>query len=283
MSRRAIEKSSKKPSPYIHSFSTFTRYSSIIKNFADDMKKQDIKRLVDVKYEHVKAWLEEKASRCTEKTLKVNMCALEKLFDAVNRKDISDSIRRDFVDIYSKARASGRAEPFVNPQRVIDAIDRFRDKEDVYQKKYIYERAKIWAQLQYTTGARVGDIKKIKVSGDKVIIERSKGGKTRVLDYSDAPHRLEAVKQLLKDEYFVRAFVELEDKDFRRLYETILRESARSVGEKWSGSHSFRVNYAIERYNELRSKGLSEQAADKVLTRELGHERVSMSQYYRKA
>ncbi|WP_459895304.1 hypothetical protein, partial [Hydrogenobaculum acidophilum] len=109
MSRKNIEKSTGRPSPYIHSFSTYTRYAGIMKEFADDMKRQGIKRLVDVQYEHVKAWLEQKTSYCTEKTMKVNMCALEKLFDMVRRNDISDSIRKDFVDMYSKAKASGRA------------------------------------------------------------------------------------------------------------------------------------------------------------------------------
>ncbi|WP_459895307.1 hypothetical protein, partial [Hydrogenobaculum acidophilum] len=109
VSRKGIERDTKKPSPFIHSFSIYTRYVGVIKEFADDMKKQGVKRFVDVKYEHVKAWLEHKTSYCTEKTLKVNMCALEKLFSAINRNDISDSIRRDFVDMYSKAKASGRA------------------------------------------------------------------------------------------------------------------------------------------------------------------------------
>ncbi len=53
-------------------------------------------------------------------------------------------------------------------------------------------------------------------------------------------------------------------------------------GEVYTGTHSFRVNYAQERFQELINRGLSEYQADKILTQELGHNRVEMSQYYRR-
>ncbi len=285
MSRRQIQYSNtERYTPYIHSFTTLTRYAGIMKEFADDMKSKGIRNLNSVKYEDVRQWLEAKASKYTEKTLKVNMCALEKLFDIADRKDISNSIRRDFVDIYSKAKPSGRAEPFVNPQRVIDKLKEKSEKAKTVLEREIYAKAWAWASLQYLTGARVGDVKKLYVDGNKVVIPRSKGGKTRTIDLSDSPQRLERVKDVLRYLSFeFRNKSVNDDSAFRKdYYERVLRDTAASLGEKWTGSHAFRVNYAIERFEEIRQHK-SEFEADKQLTRELGHERISMSQYYRKA
>ncbi|MGC8678039.1 MAG: phage integrase N-terminal domain-containing protein [Hydrogenobaculum sp.] len=284
MSKRKIQYSNKERyTPFIHSFTTLTRYAGIMKEFADDMKAKGIRNLNSVKYEDVKSWLEVKASKYTERTLKVNMCALEKLFSIAGKEDIAKSINRDFTEIYSKAKPSGRVEPFVNPQGIIDRLKEKSEKAKTKLEREMYAKAWAWASLQYLTGARVGDIKKLYVDGTKVVIPRSKGGKTRTIDFSDNKERLERVKDVLRYLSF-----EFENKDvndnstFRHYYEKVLRDTAASLGEKWTGSHAFRVNYAIERFEEIR-QSKSEFEADQQLTRELGHERISMSQYYRKA
>lgn len=252
--------------PFIHSYSTFNRYMGVAKDFVKWAKEHDINRLDKVNYDVVREFLQEKIDRgLSEKTLKVNMSALEKFFDAVGRIDISDRLREDYHKIYSEGSPRGRALPFANPIGVINGL---RDPAH-----------KIVAEIQYLTGARIGDVKKIEIRGDKVIFQGSKGGRDRQLDFSDRPEKLERVKELhnkLKEYIQERGWNEI-----RRSYYDDLKNAVLKVGEVYTGAHAFRVTYAVERFKELRDKGLSEKEADRILTQELGHNRLKMSIYYR--
>lgn len=267
ISKREVYKQNGGVSPYIHSWSTFKRYMGIAKDFVKWAKDRGINRLDKVEYGHVKEYLLEKAEKgCSKKTLKLNMSALEKFFEAVGRKDISESLRRDYTEIYSKGRYNGRALPFDKPREVISKI-----KQTEYR---------VMAELQYLIGARLGDLKKIRIDDERkvVIIERSKGGKTREIDYRDRPEKFQRIKELKQklDEY-------IKEKGWSKLrkeYPEAVRYVAKLLGEIYTGTHAFRVNYAQERYKELTGRGISESVALKIVTRELGHERTSMAKYY---
>jgi len=254
-------------SPYIHSFSTFDRYMGVAKEFVRDMKEMGINRLDQVKYEHVREWLESKSEYVSEKTMKVNMCALEKFFSAVGREDIAESIRKDFQELYSQANPSGRALPFSDPMKVIDNL-----KDPAH---------KVVAELQYLTGTRIGDVKKIELDVERkeVHIEGSKGGRDRTIEYSDRPEKFERIQELKAE---LDKYIEERGwKEIREGYYEDLKHAVDKAGEVYTGSHAFRVTYAIERFEELTSKGYSEKEADQKITQELGHNREEMSRYYR--
>ena len=254
-------------SPYVHSWATFNRYMGIAKEFVNDMKELGINRLDQLEYGHVREWLEDKAEYVTEKTMKVNMCALEKFFEAVRREDLAEGIRNDFQELYSMANPSGRALPFADTQRVIENL-----KDPAHR---------VVAELQYLTGARVGDVPKIDVKMEKqtVEIEGSKGGRDREIDFSDRVERLERIAELKKE---LGKYIEERGwQDIRESYYDDLKQAVQSAGEVYSGAHAFRVTYAVERWEELRDQGYTEQEADKILTQELGHNREEMSRYYR--
>ncbi len=59
-----------------------------------------------------------------------------------------------------------------------------------------------------------------------------------------------------------------------------IQDAASSLQESYTGSHSFRVNYAQRRFQELIEKGLSEKEALKIITKELGHNRIRMAKSY---
>ncbi len=138
------------------------------------------------------------------------------------------------------------------------------------------------AELQYLTGARVGDVKKIGIDevGKRVLIHGSKGGRDREIDFSDRPDRFERVKELHRE--LQRHIEEKGWKEIRESYDEDLKQAVEKSGEVYTGSHAFRVSYAVERVEELKAKGLSDEDADRVLTRELGHNRLEMSRYYRR-
>ena len=258
-------------SPYIHSHSTRNRYLGVMRDFVKWEKERGINRVDRVEYDHVRTFLEEKAQRgASRSTLKVNMSALRKFFGAVGRDDIAKKIGDDYQEIYSQGRPSGRALPYTNPQKVIENL-----KDDAHRTV---------AELQYLTGARVGDVKKIEVDTEKrvVRIEKSKGGRDREIDFSDRPERFERIKELKEE--LDRHIEERGWKEIRETYYDDLREACKKTGEVYTGSHAFRVSYAVERFEELtEERGLSEEEADRVLTQELGHNRLEMSRYYRRS
>jgi len=253
-------------SPFIHSYSTFNRYMGIAKEFVNWAREQGINRLDKVQYDHVRDFLLSKAEYCSMKTLKVNASALRKFFETVGREDISEQIRNEYQEIYSKGRNPGRVLAFAHPERVISLL-----KEDVH---------KVVAELQLLTGARIGDVKKIQVLPEtkKVVILKSKGGRTREIDYIDRPEKFERIKELTEtlNEHLKTSSW----KSIREGYYKDLRQAVMRSGEIYTGSHAFRVNYVKERLKELRYQGYSEREALQKIEYEIGHSRIEMSAYY---
>ena len=256
--------------PFVHSYSTFNRYTGIVKEFVNYVREEHgVNRIDKLKPEHINGFLQEKIAKgYSEKTLKINMCALEKYAETIRRKDLSKHIKENYHKFYGKARGYLKTQPFSNPERVINSL-----KDPAHRTV---------AELQYRTGARLGDVKKIRINeiNKQVVIENSKGGRDRVIDYSDRPDKFERVKELKQE---LNKHLEKRDwKDIRQSYPEELKNVASALKEVYTGTHSFRVNYAQERFNELLEQGYPEYQADKILTQELGHNRIDMSQYYRK-
>jgi len=266
VSKHSVYKSMGGRSPFIHSYSTFNRYMGIAKEFVNWAKEQGINRLDKVQYNHVRDFLLSKAEYCSMKTLKVNASALRKFFNTVGRADISARIKEEYQEIYSQGRSPSRALAFAHPDRVISLL-----KEDVH---------KVIAELQLLTGARIGDVKKIQVlpEGKKVLIPKSKGGRTREIDYSDRPEKFERIKELverLNDHLKTLSWTSVREGYYKDLRQAVLRS-----GEIYTGSHAFRVNYVKERLQELKSQGYSEKEALQKIEYEIGHSRIEMSAYY---
>ncbi len=266
VSKHSVYKSMGGRSPLIHSYSTFNRYMGIAKEFVNWAKEQGINRLDKVKYGHVRDFLLSKAEYCSMKTLKVNASALKKFFETVGRVDISVQIKKDYQEIYSQGRNPSRALAFAHPERVISLL-----KEDVH---------KVIAELQLLTGARIGDIKKIQVlpEAKKVIILKSKGGRTREIDYADRPEKFERIRELteaLNEHLKTSSWKSIREGYYKDLRQAVLRS-----GEVYTGSHAFRVNYVKERLKELKSQGYSEREALQKIEYEIGHSRIEMSVYY---
>ncbi len=266
ISKHSVYKSMGGRSPLIHSYSTFNRYMGIAKEFVNWAKEQGINRLDKVQYDHVRDFLLSKAEYCSMKTLKVNASALKKFFTTVGRTDISEQIKKDYQDIYSRGRSPNRALAFAHPEKVISLL-----KEDVH---------KVVAELQLLTGARIGDVKKIQVlpESKKVVILKSKGGRTREIDYADRPEKFERIRELteaLKERLKTSSWKSVREGYYKDLRQAVLRS-----GEVYTGSHAFRVNYVKERLKELKAQGYSEREALQKIEHEIGHSRIEMSAYY---
>lgn len=255
-------------SPLIHSWSTFKRYLGVAKEFVRYCKGKGVNKIYKINEDVVFGFFRERkiCFGLTEKTLKTNLSALKKFLNAIGRSGLVEALGESYSNIYSQGTASGRTEYFADPERVIQNL-----KDDAHRRI---------AELQLWTGARIGDVKKIQISMlfKQVIIMGSKGGRDRVLDFSDREHVLARIAQLreeLQSDIKQRGW-----KALRKGYYDDLRSAVQRCREIYSGSHAFRANYAHERREELLEKGLTEKEADKLVSEELGHSRVSMGRYY---
>ena len=63
-------------------------------------------------------------------------------------------------------------------------------------------------------------------------------------------------------------------------YQGHVKAACRSLGDEYGGAHGFRANYAQELHKKLEGKDLTDKEIDRIITRELGHERRSMARHY---
>jgi hypothetical protein len=261
--------------PKIYSYGTLTRYFGIAKEFVDKMYQEGIRRVNQVQVEHFMRYLKEKAEETRQKTIKLILSAFRKYLGTSpwrERKDLMEAIEKNYYYFLDLASESGEALPFSNPERVIEKL------------KHLHHKA--IATIQLLTGARIDDVPKAVESlmnwrkGQRPIIYilKSKGGRNRALNYEDRMEQfnnvLDAVQLLLPS---------IDEKGWQKIKEGYYPDLKRAVakrGETYTGSHAFRVNYAQRRLKELLEKRLSEKEALKLLTLELGHNRISMAKGY---
>jgi len=264
-----------KYSPFIHSYETMERYIGIINNFKDTVLK-DVKRINKISKEHINVHFNNLIEKkVTEKTIKVNASALIKLFFILGRKDLVDFIDESRQMWSQMARPSGRTIPFSNPEKVISCI-----------KTPVFKSAAI---IQYKTSARVSDIKKVvswittNPSARHIFIQKSKGGRDRVIDFSE---RMDELTEVLKAAFEIKDYFNSTNTnwtEFLKKYTYEVHRAANKCHEVYTGTHAFRANYAEKQYKEYTKESddkKTQEKAFKRITEELGHSRIKMAKYY---
>ena len=276
VSKREIYQLNGGRSPVVHSWSTFNRYTGIVKDFVKFcIEEKGFSKLKHLSYETTEEYLDRKIEKgCSLKTIKLNASALSKFFETVGRSDIAENIRENYQSFYSQAREAGKARAFSNPYRIINNL-----KDPVHRTI---------AELQWRTGARIGELKKMEIDQERqrVIIYKSKGGKTREIDFSDRPEKFERICELKKE-----LGEHLKERSWREIrggggevgsYYKDLKQAVKKAGEVYSGSHAFRATYVCERINELVSQGYTREEALEITEKEIGHNRVDETLKYQR-
>jgi len=276
LSKRLYKKALGK-SPYIHSYETLERYVGVFNHFKDTVlipeKVNTINKIISTHIDtHFNNLLKK---NCSEKTISINASALMKLFEVLDRHDLMDYIENKRPLWRKSALPSAKTEPFTHPERVIQAMS------------YPYKAGAI---IQYLTGARVSDIRKVyewlikNPDTSVIMIRKSKGGRDRTINYSDRPDSLTYVKNAVEK---IRRHFKSDDIDwlkFMKEYTEEVKAAARKCNETYCGTHAFRVNYANDRYINLsREDDMLDEREKKILsiiTEDLGHSRLSMARYY---
>jgi len=295
--------------PYIHSFPTYVRYEKVISKFADFLKEEfnlkyerDFKKLsTDELYACVDRYFEkQKEQGLAQNTLEIHISALNKVLGTIEPEI------KEYFTSENRARWRDGVEKGDN--------DRYNDPDRVVERLHtVSETSAAIAELQRLTGARIGDVKKLTIDEEnmKVHIEGSKGGRDRDIYFDYFPEQFEKVKEykeIVNDALKEKRFSEIRKEE----YYDDLREACRKAGEPYRGSHSFRYEWAQDRYETIsqlpkeeqeeyyrrivENRGWSEEKIEKaleylrekdsvaeaIISEELGHSRLDISRHYLK-
>ena len=271
ISRREVTRGTEKSSPFIHSWDTFDRYLGICKEFVLFCRNHGVNKLHKLHYDTVEAFLMAKIDNDKARnTLKVNMCALQKFFNGCNRPDLRDQLAGDFPRFKELAQSGGTIHAFDNPERLIEKI------------RQRAELAAVIAKLQYITGARIHEIRIMEIVEAAIVINKGKGGRKRVLNFSHRLAELAEVKDLmirlegLADGVDWKAYCQRKDSP----YQSHVKAASRSLGDSYGGAHGLRANHAQELRKKLEEEGLTPEEMELVVTQDLGHNRRSMARHY---
>ena len=152
---------------------------------------------------------------------------------------------------------------YSDPSRIIDAL------KQVSASELTISKAQFSATLELKYGLRTNDACHFKIVGDKILFNSKNGMKT--------------TKTLSADD-LARA-KSLADPDGKYNF------SANTMKDVWSkacnvagvantGQHGLRHNFAQNLYAELRSRGMSHDDARRVVSREMGHTRLEITDRY---
>jgi integrase len=271
MSRREVTRQTEHLSPFIHSWDTFDRYLGICKEFVLFCRDHEVTRLHKLTYATVDAFLMAKIDNDNVKnTLKVNMCALRKFFNGCNRPDLRDQLADDFPRFKELAQSGGTIHAFDNPERLIEKISKRA------------ELSAVIAKLQYITGARIHEVRIMEVAETTIAINKGKGGRKRVLDFSHRLEELAEVKNLvarleeLAQGINWKAYCQRKDSP----YQGHVKAACKSLADIYGGAHGLRANHAQELRKKLEAEGLTAEEIELIITQDLGHNRRSMARHY---
>ena len=205
-------------------------------------------------------------SGCSENTLQSIGSALSKWAAACDKAYGGDRFAT-WARPISEARALGRqvcprldteTRAFSNPWKVIAAMDD--------------PRARLAATIQLETGLRSMNVVRLQLNQDGSLYIRSKAGFT-VSHFAISPKISAELRKLADPSGKVNLIA-------YKPYIAAIQAACAAVGERYSGSHAFRHNFAQRRYAELRGQGLSVDRAKLVVSEELFHHRTDIVDTY---
>ncbi len=177
-------------------------------------------------------------------TVETNVCALQKFFHVCGRYDLRDQLAGDYSRFKYLAKEGGAIHAFDNPEKLIEKIAK-RD-----------ELSAVVAKLEHMTGARIHEVRSMKLMKDTICI-KGKGGKRRVLDFSYRLDELGEIKNLMARLEDLSRGIDWQQYCRRRHspYQGHVKAACRSLGDEYGGAHGFRANYAQELRKKLEKKG----------------------------
>lgn len=265
----------------IYSYGTADAYREVWVQFFKYAKNEfGMKDIEKTSATKVRAFLEHKIDeRVAMATFAQYAAACMKLSQSLNlhAKKTGSSRRYDFVNQIDDCRQRARKEldrfegvrAYDFPGKLINAIEA--------------SAFRVGAMIQLQGGSRLDEMALIRyeqLSGfrpDPItkadrgwIMTQGKGGKM-----TEVSVREDVYDYLVR---FIQTYGMFRlDKD---LYRRLLRQAAKDTGQTYSGSHGLRWNFAQRRMQECQNHGLNFDASLQQVSKEMGHERASITRHY---
>lgn len=264
----------------IYERATLVKYNNIYKQYLRaeraEGRPMDLKATTAAK---VDAWLTSKwEGGCSPSTMRgycEAMAKLEGMLETVLSKNgqtwqHTESMNNVLAEHRAEANAAtlpiGERQPraFEDPQAVVAAISD--------------PRAQLAAELQLATGLRVHDVTYVRVNADGSLDINSKAG------YRDpqfaVPSRLVAeLREFGKGNMLPDGSTTYNLISYKQ-YSGALKAAAESCGERYTGTHALRHNYAQASYTEHRTNGMTDLQARSAVAEELFHHRTCVTYNY---
>ena len=272
----------------IYSYGTAEKYKDTWHSVAEFAKQEfGVKDITKLESHHIQAYLENKIAEGVKySTFQRECAAIAKFEQALTRFAQSDVAEKykvsntefNFREAIESAREVAketlsrdlRDRGFENAREVINNISR--------------PESKIAASVQYEGGARISEATYIRedqlkgyvqdrVTGQevgKIHLDNTKGGKERDIFVSKETYS--------KLETYIKENGEF--KISKNTYSHDINNAARAAGEKVHDTHSFRYNFAQERYNQYLESGYTHEQSLQSISWEMGHERADISLHY---
>jgi len=303
--QQSFNKDRTRRSNVIHSFSTLVSYETTAAKFGDFLSKMGVKTERDFRKlssDQVREYLDkyfekQQQEGLAKKTLERQISAINKLLGAIDSK-FNGLFTPENRMQWRNGLEPGDNDRYNNPTRVAEEL------------RKINEISHAVCQLQRLTGSRIGDVKKIRIDEEnqRILIERSKGGRNRFVYYDKFQREFEEVKKY--KEVLDKALQERPFSEIRKQYYHDLRKACKRAGEPYKGSHSFRFEWAQERYDKISQWSKEEQIiyyyrilkdrektekeimeamervagkdawGEAIVSEELGHSRLDISRHY---
>ena len=268
---RAVNESGSKVSHRlgIFSHSTAKNYqATYVRFFTWARESYGITDAIQLTSEHAREWLTMNIERnLSYDTLQSYASALEKLpvaFETMNIDHDSNwsSVVQACRDVGKQALSNERkSRAFKEPFRIVEQLT---------------GRYRIAADLQLRFCCRIGEITELKigrniVGNNKLVLTNTKGGLVRSVTVPDQLYN--QLNNVINEHGVFRID--------RKSYALELKHVAKQFGERWSGTHSLRWNYARNEMFRLEiEQGLSFKDSRRVVSRTLGHRRPEITEWY---
>ncbi len=268
---RAVNESGSKVSHRlgIFSHSTAKNYQATYARFFTWARESyGITDAIQLTSEHAREWLTMNIERnLSYDTLQSYASAMEKLPVAFKTMGIDhDSnwsrVIQECRDVGKQALSNDRkSRAFKQPFRIVEQLTGM---------------SRIAADLQLRCGCRIGEITELKmgrniVGNNQLVLTNTKGGLVRTVT---VPAQLYDQLNSVINEHGV---FRIDQKS----YALKLKHVAKQLGERWSGTHSLRWNYARNEMFRLEiEQGLSFKDSRHVVSRTLGHRRPEITEWY---
>ncbi len=215
---------------------------------------------------HLRTWIEHKVDEgLTARSANTYVGQLAKFGVALERMD---GQARAFGPELTAARSyvsdnAGRTvhenRAFVNPQAVAGTLER--------------PEHRLAGEIQIEAGPRVREVGLIKADqliGQNQVEVEAKGG--QIVTLTLAPETYSKLSHHIA-----------QNGDFRidiNAYRADIKQACEAVGEKYSGPHSFRYNFAQQYYKSRIDAGLSHDEARRETAEKMGHHRCAITSWY---